>query len=148
MPTRQAILIADDSDEDAFILERAFRKTGCDAPLRFVKDGQEAMDYLAGEGKFSDRNTHPLPRLMILDLKMPKVDGFDVLDWMQKQPTLKLLPVAVFSSSNEDRDVDRAYALGANSYVVKPGSFGGTLALVETLKAYWLELNRPPSAVS
>jgi len=148
MPAREAILIADDSDEDAFILERAFRRTGCDLPLRFVKDGQEAMDYLAGEGKFGDRTAHPLPRLMILDLKMPKADGFDVLGWLQNQPTLKLLPVTVLSSSDEDRDVDRAYALGANSYVVKPASFGGIVSLVETLKAYWLELNRPPSSVS
>ena len=145
MPAHQAILIADDSDEDAFILKRAFMKAGSDIPLLFVKDGQEAMDYLSGEGQFGDRSAHPLPRLMLLDLKMPRADGFDVLGWMQKQPTLKLLPVTVLSSSNEDRDVDRAYALGANSYVVKPGSFGGVVELVERLLAYWIEVNRPPS---
>ena len=146
MSAHQAILIADDSEEDAFILKRAFMKAGSDIPLLFVKDGQEAMDYLAGEGEFGDRSTHPLPRLMLLDLQMPRADGFDVLGWMQKQPTLKLLPVTVFSSSNENRDVDRAYALGANSYVVKPGSFGGVVELVEKLVAYWIEVNRPPSA--
>ena len=147
MPARPAILIADDSDEDSFILKRAFMKAGSNIPLLFVKDGKEAMDYLAGEGEFGDRTAHPLPRLMLLDLKMPRVDGFDVLGWMQKQPTLKLLPVTVFSSSNEDGDVDRAYALGANSYVVKPGSFGGVVDLVERLLAYWIEINRPPSEV-
>lgn len=145
MPARQAILIADDSEEDAFILKRAFMRAGSDVPLLFVKDGQEAMDYLSGEGRFADRTAHPLPRLMLLDLKMPKADGFDVLGWMQKQPTLKLLPVTVLSSSNEDRDVDRAYVLGANSYVVKPGSFNGVIELVERLLAYWIEVNRPPS---
>lgn len=85
---------------------------------------------------------------MLLDLKMPRMDGFDVLGWMQNQPKLKLLPVTVLSSSNEDRDVDRAYALGANSYVIKPGSFHGVVALVEHLLTYWIEVNRPPSSAS
>src|SRR6185295_4820460 len=130
MPGRKAILIADDSEEDAFIIRRAFQEAGCDIPLTFVRDGQEAMDYLSGEGAFQDREAHPLPRLMLLDLKMPKVDGFDVLGWMQGQPQLKLLPVTVLTSSNQDRDVDRAYGLGANSYLVKPGSFSGFVDIV------------------
>lgn len=148
MATRNGILIADDSDEDAQILKRAFAKAGCEVPLSFVRDGQEAINYLSGDGEYADRSAHPLPRLILLDLKMPKVDGFDVLDWMQQQPKLKLLPVTVLTSSNMDRDVDRAYGLGANSYLVKPNSMKGFLDIVERLRAYWIEMNRPPSAVA
>jgi CheY-like chemotaxis protein len=146
--SRKAILVADDSEEDRFLLKRAFLKIGCNVPIAFVRDGQEAMDYLSGEGEFEDRAAHPLPRLMLLDLKMPKADGFDVLGWLQKQPKLKLLPVTVLTSSNQDSDVDRAYGLGANSYLVKPSSFGGFVDIVERLMDYWVEANRPPSAVS
>jgi CheY-like chemotaxis protein len=146
MPIRPAILIAEDSEEDAFILKRAFMKTQSGIPLSFVRDGQEAMDYLSGDGAYADRAAHPLPCLILLDLKMPKRDGFDVIEWVRKQPTLKLLPVTVFSSSNEDSDVDRAYALGANSYLVKPGSFHGVVDLIKKLSDYWVELNRRPSS--
>lgn len=85
---------------------------------------------------------------MLLDLKMPKKDGFDVLRWLEKHPTLKKLPVTVLSSSDEEKDVDQAYGLGANSYVVKPGSLGGYEGLVEKLREYWVELNRPPTVAS
>lgn len=148
MPSREAILIADDCEEDAQIMKRAFQKSGCNVPLLFVKDGQEALDYLSGNGEYSDRAAHPLPRLMLLDLKMPKVDGFDVLEWLQEHPKLKVLPVTVLTSSNLDRDVDRAYYLGANSYVVKPSSLAGFVEIVEGLRNYWIEINRPPSAVA
>jgi len=147
MPSRKAILIADDSEEDAQIMKRAFQRSGCNARLSFVRDGQEALDYLAGTGEYADRATHPLPRFMLLDLKMPKLDGFDVLEWLQKHPNLKVLPVTVLTSSNLDRDVDRAYFLGANSYVVKPSSFAGFMDIVEGLRTYWIEINRPPTAV-
>lgn len=147
MPGRKAILVADDSEEDSYLLRRAFLKIGCDIPLMFVKDGQEAMDYLSGEGEFEDRNAYPLPRLLLLDLKMPKMDGFDVLGWLQKQPKLKMLPVTVLTSSDQDKDVDRAYDLGANSYLVKPDSFGSFVDIVEKLRDYWIKINRPPSAV-
>ena len=116
--------------------------------MRFVTDGQEAVDYLAGIGKFEDRKANPLPRLLLLDLKMPLLDGFDVLRWMRKQPVLYRLPVAVLTSSNLDNDVDRAYDLGANSYIVKPGSLMGYAGLVQTLHKYWAELNRPCSEIN
>ena len=147
MPWRKAVLIAEDSQEDAEILRRAFEDGGSKASLLFVQDGQQAMDYLSGEGPYADRTRHPLPRLILLDLKMPKVDGFDVLGWLQKQPKLKLLPVTVLTSSNLDKDVDRAYSLGANSYLVKPSSMAGYQVVVERLKSYWMEANRPPSTV-
>src|SRR4051812_17675555 len=148
MPLRKAILIAEDSEEDSEILRRAFRKTGCNVPLLFVRDGQQAMDYLSGDGEYADRTAHPLPRLLLLDLKMPRVDGFDVLGWLQKHPKLKLIPVTVLTSSNFDKDVDRAYGLGANSYLVKPSSLGGYEDIAEKLRSYWIETNRPPTPVA
>lgn len=147
MPNRKAILVADDSAEDAFILRRAFEKAGTQVPLMFVKDGQELIHYLSGDEGYADRAAHPMPRLLLLDLKMPKMDGFDVLRWLQRQPELRRLVVTVLSSSDESRDVNLAYDLGANSYVVKPGSIDGYAKIVEKLRDYWLEVNRPPDYV-
>jgi len=94
--------------------------------------------------QFADRQNHPMPRLLLLDLKMPKMDGFDVLRWLQQQPELRRLVVTVLSSSNESKDVNLAYDLGANSYVVKPNSTIGYANIVEKMRDYWLEVNRPP----
>jgi CheY-like chemotaxis protein len=147
MPKNKTILVAEDSEGDAFVLQRAFEKAQIDAELHFVADGQDAVDYLSGVGSFTDRNVHPMPRLLLLDLRMPRLSGFDVLHWLQKHPTLKRLPVTVFSSSNIDKDVDRAYDLGANSYIVKPGSLNAYAELMETLHRYWTELNRLSSEI-
>ena len=144
MPHRKAILVADDSAEDAFILKRAFERAGMHVPIMFVKDGQQLIDYLAGADGYSDRLNHPMPRLLLLDLKMPKLNGFDVLRWLQKQHELRRLVVTVLSSSDESKDVNLAYDLGANSYVVKPGSMEGYSNIVAKLRDYWLEVNRPP----
>ena len=147
MPNRKAILVADDSAEDAFILKRAFERAGMTAPIHFVKDGQELIDYLTGTAGFADRQSHPMPRVVLLDLKMPRLDGFDVLRWLQHQPKFRRLIVTVLSSSDESTDVNTAYDLGANSYVVKPGSLSGYANIVEKLRDYWLEVNRPPDYV-
>jgi CheY-like chemotaxis protein len=147
MPNRKAILVADDSVEDSFILKRAFEKVGTTVPLLFVKDGQELIDYLSGADGFADRKHHPMPRVLLLDLKMPKLNGFDVLRWLQRQPELRRLIVTVLSSSDESQDVNLAYDLGANSYVVKPSSMNGYDQIVEKLRDYWVEVNRPPDYV-
>jgi len=147
MPHRRAILIADDSTADIEILNRAFLKAGVPSPLFAVNDGEEAIRYLAGEGEFSDRAKYPFPSLLLLDLKMPRYDGFDVLDWMTKHPKLKRLWVTVFTSSGEPQDVNRAYDLGANSYVVKPGSFDDLTDIVTTLYRYWMKYNQEPDCV-
>ncbi len=147
MPYRKAILVADDSEEDAFILKRAFEKAGVEVPILFVKDGHELVRYLSGENGYADRRAHPMPRLLLLDLKMPKLDGFDVLRWLQQQPELRRLVVTVLSSSDESRDVNLAYDLGANSYVVKPTSMDGYRQIIEKLRDYWLEVNRPADCV-
>jgi len=144
MRDKDTILVAEDSEGDAFVLRRAFEKAEIDANLRFVEDGQDAVDYLAGIGAFEDRKTNPMPKLLLLDLRMPRLSGFDVLGWLHKHPTLRRLPVAVFSSSNVDCDVDRAYDLGANSYLVKPGSPALLLEIIQHLDSYWLTLNQKP----
>jgi CheY-like chemotaxis protein len=135
------ILVAEDDPTDAYFFERAFKRAGIPVTLHFVRDGQEAVDYLQGEGQFTDRARHPLPQLVLLDLKMPRLDGFDVLEWVRKQPGLSGVLIVIFSSSDEPKDMNRAYGLGANSYLVKPHSMGELTVLVGQFKKYWLGAN-------
>jgi CheY-like chemotaxis protein len=136
------ILVAEDDPTDAYFFERAFRRAGIPVTLNFVRDGQEVIDYLQGEGQFADRTSHPLPQLVLLDLKMPRLDGFDVLEWVRHQPGLNGLLIVIFSSSDEPRDINRAYGLGANSYLVKPHSMIELTALVGRFKKYWQEADK------
>jgi len=119
-PNEIVILLAEDDPNDVFFMQRALAKAGINLPLHVVRNGQEALEYLGGLGKFSDRAVFPLPSLLLLDLKMPFVDGFEVLAWARAQSALKQLPVVVLTSSAEDRDRQRAAELGANAYFVKP----------------------------
>ncbi|HOX59522.1 MAG TPA: response regulator [Candidatus Paceibacterota bacterium] len=135
------ILVAEDDPTDSYFLERAFKRAGIPIALHFVRDGQEVLDYLQGKGQFADRARHPLPQLVLLDLKMPRLDGFDVLEWVRQQPELSALMMVVFSASNESRDINRAYGLGANSYIVKPHSLEELMSLVGHFKRHWLEAN-------
>ena len=114
------ILLAEDDDNDVFFMQRALLKAEIKFPLQVVQNGQQAVDYLNGEGNFSDRAKHPLPSLILLDLKMPFLDGFEVLDWIRSQSLLKNLPVVVLTSSAEERDRRKAAELGAKAYFVKP----------------------------
>ena len=136
------ILVAEDDLTDAYFFERAFRRAGIPVTLHFVRDGQEAVDYLQGEGSFADRARHPVPQLVLLDLKMPRLNGFEVLDWVRKQPGLNGIVIIIFSSSDERRDKNRAFGLGANSYLVKPHSMAELTALVGQFKKYWLEADK------
>jgi len=145
MLNQRMILVAEDDPTDAFFLQRAFGKTGVPVGLKFVRDGQEAIDYLRGEPPFGDRSAHPLPQLLLLDLKMPRLNGFEVLHWLKSQPGLKRLLVIVFSSSAEAGDINRAYDLGANSYLVKPHATEHLLDLVNRVEKYWLEANQNPN---
>lgn len=138
------ILVAEDDTTDAFFLQRAFNRAGVTVNLHFVRDGQEVVDYLDGKGAFADRGAHPLPEVLLLDLKMPRLDGFDVLAWIRKQPALSRLEVVIFTSSGERKDVSRAYGLGAHAYVVKPHSVEELNALVGQLKKQWAK--RRPAA--
>ena len=138
----QFILLAEDDPNDVLLLERAFRKAGLGELLRVVCDGEEAVDYLAGRGTYADRERFPVPFMLLLDLKMPGIDGFGVLQWLRAQPALKQLLVVVLTSSNLQADVDRAYGLGANSYLIKPIDFEEMVGLILRFEAYWKEINR------
>lgn len=133
------ILVAEDDSTDAYFFQRAFNRADIPVTLHFVRDGKEVLDYLQGEGQFADRAAHPLPQLLLLDLKMPRLDGFEVLEWVQKQPDFSGLQLVIFSSSDEPKDINRAYGLGANWYLVKPHSMEELNALVGRFKKFWLE---------
>lgn len=137
MPDRLKLLVAEDSKDDAFLLERALRQTGVAINATFVTDGQEAVNYVEGLGEFSDRQRYPVPAVIMLDLKMPRLDGFDVLEWLKSQPDHRRTPVIIFSSSDNRGDIDRAYNLGASCYLTKPAATGEMPDLVRVLDAYW-----------
>ena len=137
MPHTHPVLIAEDDEDVVFFLQRIFRKQGIQNPLKFVPDGQQALDYLETE-------TRP-PRVALLDIKMPVKDGFDVLKRVRAHPKLSRLPVVMFSNSREERDVNRAYDLGANSYVVKPSGAVEMEDFVGKLHDYWINVNEMPT---
>src|SRR6202008_1969122 len=140
-----SILMAEDDENDVFFIERAFKQAQIANPLNRVRDGEEAIAYLKGEGAYADRDKFPLPHLVLLDLKMPRKNGFEVIAWVRQQPGLRRLPLVVLTSSKEGPDVNRAYELGANTYLVKPVKFEGLVEMMKTLNLYWLILAEKPS---
>ena len=138
------VLVAEDDPGDVFLLQRAFTIAEIPTTLHFVRDGQEAIDYLDGKKRYADRQAFPLPDLLLLDLKMPKLNGFDVLNWVRQQPGLKRLLITVLTSSDQPQDINRAYDLGANSYLVKPHATEDLVALVQRLGRYWVDVNKTP----
>ena|SRR5258706_15146892 len=143
MIEKATVLLAEDDPDDVLLTQLAFEKALLANPLQVVRDGEEAIAYLKGEGQYADRQRFPLPILLLLDLKMPKATGFEVLEWLRTQSGLTALPVAIMTSSDQDPDVARAYDLGADSYLNKPPDAAALLALVQRLHAPWLILNRP-----
>jgi CheY-like chemotaxis protein len=142
----QFILLAEDDPNDVLLIQRAFQKAGMRHVLKVVRDGEEAIAYLSGEREYADRERFPKPFLLLLDLKMPGADGFEVLRWVRAEPETKRLLVVVLTSSNLQADVDRAYDLGANSYLVKPVSFDEMVNMIQRFEAYWSEINRIPTS--
>lgn len=143
-PRVPPILVVEDNADDVLLLQRAFKKADVPSPLHVVPDGQAAIDYLGGAGPYADRRRYPMPALVLLDLKLPKRTGHEVLDWIRSQPGLRRLPVAMLTSSRESPDVNRAYDLGVNSYLAKPVDFDALLALVRTVQTYWISMNERP----
>jgi CheY-like chemotaxis protein len=144
MIDESTILLADDNPDDALLMKLAFRKAGIINPIQVVKDGTEAVDYVKGEGIYANRKRYPFPDLLLLDLKMPRMSGFEVLSWIRQQPGLKRLVVIVLTHSSESPDIDRAHDLGANSYLVKPSNFNNFVEMVKSLRSYWLTLSEKP----
>ena len=143
--TRPAhILLIEDNRMDIELTLDAFRERRLNNAIHVAPGGQEGLDYLLGHGEFADRDKFPLPDLILLDLKMPVVDGHEVLQQIKQFPKLKRIPVVVLSSSKEEGDRALTYDNGANSYLVKPVSFDGFLDVVHQIDSYWLSLNVPP----
>lgn len=138
------LLLVEDDPNDVILFRRAKDKSNLAHPLQVVEDGEAAVAYLSGQDRYADRNRYPLPALMLLDLKLPRKSGLEVLAWLRQQPGIHRLPVVVLTSSRENLDVGRAYDLGANSYLVKPVAFDNLLEMVKALGLYWLILNEKP----
>jgi two-component system, response regulator len=137
------ILLVEDNPEDAEMTTRALRKGNLANQLHWVKDGEEALEYLFASGRYAGRERNHAPKLVLLDIKMPKVDGIEVLRRI-KASDLKTVPVVVMTSSNEERDVLESYRLGVNSYIVKPVQFEAFLDTVSKIGLYWVLTNRVP----
>lgn len=141
---RMVILLVEDLADDVLLVRRAFAEAKLDPALHVVGDGEEALDYLLGMGKYANRNDYPMPSLVLLDLKLPKMNGIEVLRWIRLQPNLKALRVIVLTSSEDIFDVNRAYEAGANSFLVKPLDFTNYPAMMGTLSRFWLTESKAP----
>jgi CheY-like chemotaxis protein len=137
------ILIADDDADDRMFLEQAMRQNGYDQDIRFVEDGEELMEYLKRQGRYDEQNA-PWPNMLILDLNMPRKNGFQALSEIKDDPKLRRLPVIVMTTSSADEDVVKTYNLGVNSFVTKPFNFNRLVEMVGTLKAYWMDTVKLP----
>jgi two-component system response regulator len=140
------ILLIEDSDLDAEITVRALKRNKIVNAIVHLTNGAEALDFLFGTGAYTNRNTKNKPKLIMLDLKMPKVDGIEVLRRIKSEDSLKKIPVVILTSSNENPDVEKCYELGANSYIVKPVGFENFMNAVGQSGAYWLLINQPPQS--
>ena len=140
-PKETCILEVEDDKNEAFLLRYAFEQAGITDAVHVATDGQMAIEYLAGLGPFADRVKHPLPKLVMLDLNLPRKTGLEVLEWMRQQPALKRLVVILFTSSCLPAEIDRAYDLGANSFIQKPADLAHALEIAQLLKGWWLGYN-------
>jgi CheY-like chemotaxis protein len=143
-PESAVVLLVEDREDDILLIRKSFQKAELANPIYVVRNGEEAVAYLMGDDSFSNRNEYPLPDLILLDLKMPKLDGFETLLWIRNQSGIRNIPVVIMTSSEDLGDVNKAYALGANSFLVKPVDFQYSIELVKLLHRYWLRSCRLP----
>jgi CheY-like chemotaxis protein len=145
MSDQAVILLAEDREDDILIIRRAFKQANIPNPLHVVRDGEQALAYLKGAEPYQNRREYPLPDLLLLDLKMPRVDGFEVLRWIRQQPYLTTLRVVVLTCSTEMQDVNLAYRIGASSFMVKPADFDNVIQMSRNLTKYWLHMSEAPT---
>jgi CheY-like chemotaxis protein len=138
------ILFVEDSQDDAILTIRALTKSGFTNKLHHVADGAEALDFIYCKGEYASRNNKEFPKLILLDLKMPKVSGLQVLEKVKSDPTTKSIPVVMLTSSKEGPDIEECFALGANSYIVKPVDSDNFFNAIKEIGLYWMILNQPP----
>lgn len=136
------ILLVEDNESDAELVIRALKKNKVHKELVHLPDGAEALDYVFAKGKYLDRDVESTPKIILMDIKMPKVSGLEALDKLKSDDRTKAIPVVMLTSSNEDQDVKKSYTLGANSYIVKPVDFDDFTSAIAQLEKYWLLLNR------
>lgn len=148
IPPSETILLAEDNEDHVLLIKRAFAKSNLLNPLQVVRDGQEVIAYLRGEGVFADRSQYPYPALMLLDLKMPNCDGFDVLQWLRDRREVPPLRIVVLTTSDRVFDMQRAYELGAHSLLTKPVDFRDFVQLGPAIKGQWLWMSRHPDAIA
>jgi CheY-like chemotaxis protein len=138
------VLLVEDDLSDIFLVKRAFKKAQVPNPLQVVTDGEEAIDYLRGAGKYADRANYPMPKLIVMDIKMPRRTGFEVLEWVKGNPLLRRIPIIIVSGSDNPADINRAYESGVNAYMVKPVDFHKVEHLFGAITQYWgLECAKP-----
>ncbi|HEX4265307.1 MAG TPA: response regulator [Verrucomicrobiae bacterium] len=142
------ILLVEDEENDALLVRMAFKKNSIANPVQWVKDGLEAIAYLNGEGEFADRKHYPFPEVLILDLKMPRMNGLELLAWIRDHPEFRVIPTIIMSASQLDSDVEKAYSLGANTYMIKPTSFDDLANIVKLAHEYWKVSVKPRSTRS
>ena len=142
---KYTVLLVEDNTADILLMQRAFRHEHFSkVALQIVKDGDAAVAYLRGEDEYADREHYPLPVLILLDLKLPRRSGHEILDWLRQQPELKRLPVVILTSSREAIDINQAYDSGVNSYLVKPTGLTALLEMMKSVNLYWLLTNEQP----
>jgi CheY-like chemotaxis protein len=139
----KTVLVVEDSEDELFLLRRGLEQIDVPHALRVVNDGQAAVDYLSGHGIYADRAEYPLPAVVFLDIRIPKYDGHEVLEWIRRQPRFKRLPVIMFSNSAHHADIERAHSLDITSYITKQLDFKAYRAALKTVLHYWLEVATP-----
>lgn len=146
MVSPRLLVLIEDNPNDELLTVRALRRNNITNPLVILRDGAQALEYLFGAGAYAGRNVRETPAVILLDLKLPKIDGLEVLQHLRADPRTRPIPVVVLTSSLEEQDIRESYALGANSYLRKPVEFEGLVQAVQQLGQYWLVLNEPPPA--
>lgn len=138
----RTVLCAEDDDNYALLMQNVFKQAGCAHKLFHVPNGAKAIQYLKGEGEFENRLLYPVPCVVLADLKMPIINGFELIEWIRRNPAYSHIPIVVLTLSEEYRDIQKAYSLGANSFLVKPPNVEDLKEIVKMLDNYWLKLNR------